>query len=127
MIAFLNDEDGADTIQELLDVLSYGGCEVSMSAAQKIEVYYDRIKIGGRDHAEPILELIDRTGIKTIDIITDGMIREAGRLKAAYKISFADCLGLAAAVYIDGIFVTADHHELEAVAREEAVRFLWFR
>jgi len=26
-----------------------------------------------------------------------------------------------------GVFVTADHHELETVASKEALNFLWFR
>jgi len=46
-------------------------------------------------------------------------------LKASYKCSLADAIGLATAVEFSGQFVTSDHHELEAVEANEPIRFLW--
>jgi len=33
--------------------------------------------------------------------------------------------GLATAAYLSGVFVTSDHHELEAVEAIEHITFLW--
>jgi predicted nucleic acid-binding protein len=52
---------------------------------------------------------------------------EAGRLKAEYKISLADAIGLSTAICLNATFVTSDHHELEKVEQDEAVPFLWIR
>ena len=34
---------------------------------------------------------------------------------------------LAAAVYMNCIFVTADHHELDALEQNESIQFYWIR
>ena len=53
--------------------------------------------------------------------------REAARLKATYRISIADCIGLATASELSGQFVSSDHHELDAVGERENIPFFWFR
>jgi hypothetical protein len=53
---------------------------------------------------------------------------EAARIKTFYKqVSLADTIGLATAFCTGGVFVTSDHHELDAVDRSASVRFLWIR
>ena len=48
-------------------------------------------------------------------------------LKAVYKMSLADCIGIAAAFELFGQFVTSDHHEFEAAAENESIPIFWFR
>jgi uncharacterized protein with PIN domain len=38
----------------------------------------------------------------------------------------ADAVGVATAIECGGVFVTADHHELETVANKETLNFFWF-
>ena len=52
---------------------------------------------------------------------------EAGRLKATYRISLADSIALAEASVSGGILLTADHHELELVEKNENIVFHWIR
>jgi len=53
---------------------------------------------------------------------------EAARLKGIYhRISLADAVGVATTIDLSGVFVTADHHELETVTNKETLNFLWFR
>ena len=59
--------------------------------------------------------------------ITDEIFFEAGRLKATYRISFADSIALAQAKVFDGELLTSDHHEFDAVESQETIRFLWIR
>ena len=42
-------------------------------------------------------------------------------------ISLADSIALAEAAVIGGHLITADHHELDIVERNESVRFFWIR
>ena len=59
--------------------------------------------------------------------ITDKIFTEAGRLKASYKISFADSFALAQALVSGGEFLTADHHEFETIEEREPIQFHWIR
>jgi len=53
---------------------------------------------------------------------------EAARIKGIYhRLSLADAVEVATAIDLSGIFVTADHHELETIESKEMLNFLWFR
>jgi hypothetical protein len=73
------------------------------------------------------LEDIRISPIKINGEITDEIITEAGRMKAMYKISLADSIGLAETIINDGYFVTADHHELDIVEQKEKIKIIWIR
>jgi len=58
----------------------------------------------------------------------DNFFQQAVRLKGTYhRLSLADAVGVATAIERGGVFVTADHHELEVVANKETLNFFWFR
>jgi len=59
--------------------------------------------------------------------ISDTIFHETTRLKATYKCSLADAIGIATAIDFSGVFVTADHHELDSIASKETIGFFWFR
>jgi predicted nucleic acid-binding protein len=59
--------------------------------------------------------------------VSDTVFQQSARLKASYKCSLADAIGLATALDLSGVFVTADHHELEVIASKETLNFFWFR
>jgi PIN domain nuclease of toxin-antitoxin system len=44
-----------------------------------------------------------------------------------HRLSLADAVGVATAIERGGVFVTADHHELETLANKEILKFFWFR
>ena len=75
------------------------------------------------------MKAIDETPLEIINTITQKVYDEAARIKGIHrKISLADSVGIATAVALDGIFVTSDHHELEAIASKEiSLKFYWFR
>ena len=52
-------------------------------------------------------------------------LRGIAKRMGSYKCSLADAVGVATALELSGQFVSADHHELEAVAQQEPVQFLW--
>ena len=59
--------------------------------------------------------------------ITDEILIKAGRLKSLYKMSLADSIGLSESIINDGHFVTADHHELDIVEKNENLNLIWIR
>jgi predicted nucleic acid-binding protein len=59
--------------------------------------------------------------------LEDAVFKEAGRLKAIYRISLADSLALAEAKTRGARIMTADHHEFDTLDKKGEVAFLWIR
>ena len=127
MIAFFNDENGAGVVEKLLDESSEGNCAVIMNKYNLLEIYYGYLQANGEAFAEKILKSIEESCIRIVDVLTDDILRQAGKLKVAYKISLADAMLLSQAAISGGIVVSSDHHELDAVARGGKIKFLWIR
>ena len=88
-------------------------CIVYINKINILEVYYGVFREEGKDKAEEILVKILALPLKIIDKLEDTVFKEAGRLKAIYKISLADSLALAEAKTRGSRIVTADHHEFD--------------
>jgi uncharacterized protein len=132
LLAFLNDEEGAEKIENLLNQSATSDISVSMSIINFFEAYYGELCDKGDEIAQIVLDMVQHYSIKIIDTISEQVFREAAHLKAAYKMSIADCIGLATAIELSGQFVSSDHHELEAVASnlrfaKEPSLIFWFR
>jgi PIN domain nuclease of toxin-antitoxin system len=125
LLAFLNDEEGADTIEELLDRAIVGDVFLFMSIINLLEVYYGELRDKGAEVARTVLDMVRQYPITIINTISEYVFFEAARLKAAYKLSLADAIGLGTAIELSAQFVTADHHELEKVEHQEALSFVW--
>jgi PIN domain nuclease of toxin-antitoxin system len=128
LLAFLNKEDGWEKVMGLLTEAIAGNAQVSMHSINLIEVYYDRLRLGDARKLDAFILAAFESPIQIVDTITRPLLDEAARIKAVFRrISLADAVGLATAHCMDGIFVTADHHELDAVEQSGSVRFLWIR
>jgi PIN domain nuclease of toxin-antitoxin system len=109
LIAFLNDEEGAGIVENLLDRNVSGEDTISMSIVNLLEVYYGELREKGAETARIVLDMIQNYSIKIIDTITNSVFHEAAKLKADYKLSLADAVGLATAKELSAQFVTSDH------------------
>ena len=127
LIALLKGENGAVKVDDLFQQAVRGEAMLYISIVNLLEVYYGFIKDIGFAETTSILNTIDNTPLAVIDTISQKVYHEAARLKGAYRISLADAVGIATAIEQDSIFVTSDHHELEAVEDKEFLGFLWFR
>jgi predicted nucleic acid-binding protein len=127
LIAFLNDEEGADTIEELLDKSANGDISLSMSIINLFESYYGELRDKGAEIAQVVLDMVRHYSIHIIDTISEGVFHEAARLKAKYKVSVGDSIGLATAAGLGGQFVSSDHHDLDKIDQSEPDRLYWFR
>jgi predicted nucleic acid-binding protein len=91
-------------------------------------VYYDRIRTAGTEQADAVIQdIYDTFPISIIETLNPAIVREAARLKAIGKMSFADTILVATARYTGATIVTCDHVELEPVERQEHIPFLWIR
>ena len=127
LVAFLNDEDGADIIEDLLDKSAVGDVSIYMSIVNLLEVYYAELRVKGSAIAKIVLDTVNHYSIKIVNTISEQIFKEAARLKTTYKMSLGDCIGIATAIELSGQFVTSDHHELDIVDKNETNLIFWFR
>ena len=127
LLAVLNEEDGGEFVRGIIERAEFGSIKVSMNIINLLEVYYNVFRKGGKEIADNILLEVEASPIEVIETISKDVLREAGRLKVSYNMSVADSMAVAEASVSDGILVTSDHHELEAVEASENIMFHWFR
>ena len=129
MIAVINREEGAEVVNNLFQQAFNGEVKLYMSIINLLEVNYGFIGDIGITKTQEIMKKIDDTPLVVINTISQQAYNEATRIKATHrKLSLADSVGIATAAELDSIFVTSDHHELEAIAgKETSLKFLWFR
>ena len=125
LISYLNNEHGSDIVEDLLKKAVDGTTDIYMNIINLVEVHYANIRTLGSDQAAIILENILAAPIQVVSVVSDTIFQHSSRLKAHYKCSIADAIGLATAIELSGQFVTSDHHELEAVEENESIPFLW--
>jgi len=128
LLALFNDEEGADTVEYLFDQARKYEITLSMNAANLIEVYYDRIRVIGTEQADTLIQdIYDTFPISIIENLSPSIVRDAAHLKSGGKMSFADTILVATAVYTGATIVTCDHNEFEPVEKQKIVPFLWIR
>jgi predicted nucleic acid-binding protein len=125
LLSFLNDEPGSDMVDDLLIRAVDGKIDLFMNIINLVEVHYANIRSIGSEQAAVILEKVLAAPIQIVSVVSEILFQQSARLKASYKCSLADAIGLATAIELSGQFVTSDHHELEAVAENENIPFLW--
>ena len=129
MIAVINREEGAEVVDKLFHQAVKDEIKLYMSIINLLEVNYGFIGDMGIEKTQEIMKKIDDTPLEIISTISQRAYDEASRIKDIYrKLSLADSVGIATAAELDGVFVTSDHHEIEAIAgKEMSLKFLWFR
>jgi len=127
LIALLQDEEGANVVSDALNLAYKGEAEIIMHKANLLEVYYDAYRYRGREQADLMVEEVKKQPIQINTEITSDIFREAGRLKATYKISFADTFALTQAKVFGGVLLTSDHHEFDAIEGKEGIDIGWIR
>ena len=127
LISVLVDEKGAGVVKNLLQRAVNDEIKVLMHKINFLEVYYYIHKKYDESIALMLLDDIKSSPIKLDIEITDDILIKAGRLKSLYKMSLADSIGLSESIINDGHFVTADHHELDIVEKNENLNLISIR
>ncbi len=125
LIAFLSNEQGADTVANLLKQQS---AEVYLAAINLYEVCYDAVRTtGDRQAAAEVLQAVRQLPIVVVWELCDELIVAAARFKTSYRVSLADSIALGMADVIGATLVSSDHHEFEPLVQDKVLDVLWFR
>ncbi len=127
VIALLNDEDGADIVEELLRQSNPQEPNSVLHRLNLLEVYYGIYRDIGEEAGSEALEKVRALPILEVTEITQEVFLEAGRLKASHRLSLADSIAAAEAKVRSATLVTSDHHEFEPIAIPENLSILWIR
>ena len=121
IIAYFEDEVGADRMAQILRQLVQGKAKGYMSVVNWGEVYYNTMREGGIAQAEKVILQLDKFPIQFVEANRD-LIYEAAKLKGKYKIAYADCFAVALSVKLNATLVTGDP-EFKKV--KERISFQW--
>ena len=127
LIAFLTGESGGEKVKTILAQAVNNKSTVRMSKLNLLEVYYHTWRAHGKEAADTMLGTVRKSPIEIIAEISDAVLVEAGRLKTIYKLSLADTIAVAEASVSGCSVVTADHHEFDALEKQEPIPFFWIR
>jgi len=126
LIALLKNEAGADVVAAAYKQSENGEGKTIIIRINLLEIYYGFYHNDGKEYADRIMDGIEKSIIEIAEFDKE-IFPIAGRLKASYRISLADAIALAQAMTTGGELLTSDHHEFDAIAGKEDIRFLWVR
>ncbi len=127
IIAFLNDEEGTQKVEQLLWQCNQVPNTLFMHEINLLEIYYGVYRDGSKELAEQTYTKVLNMPIKVVTGLRKNVFKEAGRLKAVYKISLADSIALAEAKIRRIPLVTCDHHEFDPIQDRNELDFFWIR
>ena len=119
-LTLFEDEDGAETVQKLLERAKKGEIIVFTLFVSFTEIFYISFREKGEGEAQKRIKLMKGLAITRVESSQElGLI--AGRLKANHKISFADTWIAATAIFYGAILV---HKDPEFVQLKDEVKML---
>lgn len=127
IIAFLNNEEGAEKVESLFLKSIAGECEIYVHAINLYEVYYDFLRNTCRETDGKFWNDMTKFPFTIIFNLDFDILKIAAKFKINYRISLADSFVLALAKTENGQVVTSDHHEFEAIDNNDILDFIWIR
>ncbi len=121
MMAYFEDEPGADVVVEILNDIVNTRSRAYMSIINWGEIYYNTFRVQGEKSAESVLVQMSLYPIEFIDA-DRSLTYEAAKLKGKHKIAYADCFAAALAHRFDAKIVTGDP---EFKKLEEEIDIVW--
>lgn len=110
MIAFLDDEPGAEVVEQ---VLTEPGSTCYAHIFNLTEIYYIYFRRGGAVMAEDALQSLIAAGIVMCDDHDIAFWKEAATFKGTHAIALPDTFCLTLAHRLKGTVVTTDHSEFD--------------
>jgi predicted nucleic acid-binding protein len=107
MIAYFEDEPGANRVTLVLKQLLKGKAKGFMSVVNWGEVYYNTMREQGISGAEKVILQLDKFPIQIVDVNKE-LAYEAAKLKGEFRIAYADCFVVALSVKLGAAIVTGD-------------------
>ncbi len=107
MIAYFEDEPGADRVARVLRELIQGKARGFMSVVNWAELYYNTMREQGIAEAEKVILHLNKFPIQLVEVNKD-LAYDAAKLKGKYRIAYADCFAVALSVKLNASLVTGD-------------------
>lgn len=107
MMAYFEDEPGADVVADILNSIINRKSKGFMSVINWGEIYYNIYRVKGEEVAEKVLSQLTRYAIEFVDA-DRSLTYEAAKFKGKYKIAYADCFAAALANRLNARVVTGD-------------------
>jgi predicted nucleic acid-binding protein len=124
LIAFLNDEPGAEVVASVFETVA----SVEISVINLLEIAYDALRrTGDTRAAHDVLDAAKHLPLKIHWSIGEEVFQQAARFKADCRIPLADAIALATAGTAGAPLVTSDHHEFDLLQEKTSARFIWIR
>ena len=127
LIALLAGEKGAENVKKIIQDAIDGQIIVKINKINLLEVYYHICKVYNQEEANKVINKIEEFPIEIINGLDGNVFREAGRIKANYKISLGDSIVVAECINNDGILITSDHDDFTIFEKEKLIKIYWFR
>ena len=126
LIAYFNDEIGAEVVEALLDQASRNEIHLYVAAVNVYELFYDCLR---RDAsvAQQLLDDVYSLPLTVVEQLNPSLMRSAGEFKRSYRVSLADSMALGLAQQLDACLVSSDHHEFDSIDRDNKLKFRWIR
>lgn len=112
LIAFLDDEPGAETVE---DALTEPGSMCHVHVFNLAEVYYIYFRRGGVAMAEDAVQSLLDIGIRVEEFADTAFWKDAATFKGRHALSLPDAFCLALARRLGGTVVTTDHAEFDPI------------
>ena len=107
ILAYLEDEDGAEDVEELLIKAENKKISVYVSFATLAEVFYITMGEKGEEEALKRINLIKSLAVEVVES-SESITLTAGKLKATNRISFADAYIAAIGKELNAVLVHKD-------------------
>ncbi len=122
LISFFEDEASADLVEKILIDITAKKTEGFMSIINWGEIYYSTMREQGVADAERVIKQMTKYPIKLIDADKELTYR-AAKLKAQYKIAYADCFAAALSSQLKASLVTGDP-EFKKLSNEISIHWI---
>ena len=116
LLAFFRDEAGADAVEKLLNEAAEDNHELFISVINSGEVYYMSCRKDGISKANLVWEAMQKFPLLFIEVNMD-LALAAAKIKAGYKLSYADAFAAAVTIQKKATLVTGDD-EFESLINE---------
>lgn len=120
-MAYLRREPGYARVTELFEEASRGTARLLLTVVNYGEIVYITDRRRGEANARRVIALLDSLPIEIVDVAR-GLTLAAARIKARYRVSYADAFAIALVQQTGSVVVTGDD-EFRAV--EHIVRVEW--
>jgi len=124
LIGYLENEQFAQKIEDLLYQAEKGTSHLYLHALHLGEVYYITLREQGQDVANLAYSRIKRFPITFVETINEELLLTAASLKANYPISYADSFAAALAKVNNALLLTGDP-EFQTLEEDGILEINW--